>query len=150
MEDRRNLTILDILKLGLAKEKVSFAYLARAGKMTSSTPLKKTLNKLALEELKHVLMLMDLSEISPVNPLEEIDLTFSPYSSREAEETEEELLRACMSTELESISLYMDLVANAQAEENDDLLRLLQQLVEEEKEHKRILEDILAKRLKEI
>jgi rubrerythrin len=150
MAAEQKLSALDILKLALEKEKGSFSSLSRAGNASGNKQLKKTLNRLALQELNHILMLMDLSQVSPVDPLGEIDLSFQGQEPGTGMLNEETALRACMSSELESINLYMDLVNRAQEQEDDDVLRLLQQLVEEEKEHKRILEELMEKRLKEI
>ena len=151
MEEDRKLTVFDILKLCLDKEKESFATLSSAGGLCPEKRLKKALNKLALEELKHILMVMDLSRISSVDPLAEVDLRIPELKGAGLSTfDEEEALRACMGSELESISLYMELVNSAQEQEDDDVLRLLQQLVEEEERHKKTLEDLLAKRLKEI
>ncbi len=151
MEEYKKLNVLELLKLALNKEKDSFATLSNAGSLCSEKRLKKTLNKLAMEELKHILMLMDLSQVSSVDPLGEIDLRF-PEVKRYPPglKGEEEALRACMGSELESITLFMDLVDRAQEQEDDDVLRLLQQLVEEEEKHKKTLENLLANRLKEI
>jgi len=144
-------TVLDIIKIGIEKEKESFSSLSRAANASASRKIKKSLNKLALEELNHILMFMDLAQISPVNPLEEIDLTF-PHPDEELSglDTEEEALRTCMSSELKSISLYMDLVDTVKDEEGDYVLRLLQQLVEEEEKHKKKLEEIMENRLADL
>ncbi len=153
MEENKKLDVLDILKLALDKEKGSFTSLSGAANILSEKRLKKTLNKLALEELKHIIMVMDLSQISQVNPFEEIDLTLSASEgtfAKGARVSEEEALQACMHSELESISLYMDLVSSAREQEDDDVLRLLQQLIKEEEEHRKILEKLLETRLKEI
>lgn len=144
-----DLTLHGIVKLAINKEKDSFSAFAKAAQVCSQVKLKRTLNQLATEELRHILKLMEMSEKLPVDPLEVIDLTI-PQSPSYAEflGPEEEVMGAAIRSERESRDFYYGIINKLPPGSQSDRVRdLLQDLIREEEQHEESLKLLtLAKR----
>ena len=136
-----DLTPMGIITLAVNKEKDSFSAFAKAAQVCSALKLRRTLNQLAIEELRHILRLMQMSEGLSGDPLEIIDLTIplSP-SYTEILGQEEEVLGAAIRSERESREFYRSIIDQIPlGGETEEVRRLLQDLIREEEQHEESL-----------
>ncbi|MBI3015439.1 MAG: ferritin family protein [Candidatus Tectomicrobia bacterium] len=136
-----DLTPLGIINLAVNKEKDSFSAFAKAAQVCSGLKLRRTLNQLALEELRHILRLMEMSEGLSGDPLEVIDLTIPITPSyTELLGQEEEVLGAAIRSERESRDFYRNIIDQIPpGGETAEVRQLLQDLIREEEQHEESL-----------
>ena len=149
MAQNLDLTPQGIIALAVNKEKDSFSAFAKAAQVCSALKLRRTLNQLAIEELRHILRLMEMSEGLSGDPLEIIDLTIplSP-SYTELLGQEEEVLGAAIRSERESREFYRGIIDQiSPGGETEEVRQLLQDLIREEEQHEESLKLLtIAKR----
>lgn len=123
----------DVLLLAIAKEKVSFARLAAAARACTDPKARRLYNQLALDELKHLLTLVSLTDGLADDWLAQFDLTLPLTDLPDSlSQTQEAILR--FTTEKERTqSLFGRLAKGADREE---LLSLMEHLRDDEEDHR--------------
>jgi rubrerythrin len=131
----------DILLMAIQREKASFAHLAAVARACTSPQAKRLYNQLALDELKHLLTLVNLLEGLADDWLSRLDLTFPvPTLTESLPKTEEEILRSTLAEEEQSENFFRHM---ARAVEQEELSILLENLRAEEEGHRARLRSML-------
>jgi rubrerythrin len=132
----------DILKFAISREEEAIASYGTMSELTKSPGLKELLLELQEEERKHKSLLEGITDqkIGSFVIKEVPDLKISDYLTEEApseDMTFQDLLIFAAKKEHEAVELYSNLESNA---EDDDLKKLFQFLIQQEKTHKLKLE----------
>jgi rubrerythrin len=132
----------DILKFAISREEEAIASYGKMSEKTQSPGLKELLLELQEEEKNHKRLLEGItdSKIESFEIKEITDLKISDYLTEEApaeKMTFQDLLIFAAKKEQEAVELYSNLEHNAQDEE---LKKLFQFLIQQEKTHKLKLE----------
>ena len=132
----------DILEFAISKEQKAIDSYGIMSEITKSPGLKELLLELREEEKKHKSLLEGITDqkIAEFTIKEVPDLKISDYLTEETpseEMTFQDLLIFAAKKEQEAVDLYSNLEANA---EDDELKKLFQFLIQQEKTHKLKLE----------
>lgn len=128
----------DILEFAISREEEAIASYGKMSELTQSPGLKELLLELQEEEKKHKSLLEGITnqKISSFVIKEVPDLKISDYLTEESpteDMTFQDLLIFAAKKEQEAVELYSNLEENA---EDDELKKLFQFLIQQEKTHK--------------
>jgi rubrerythrin len=132
----------DILRFAISREEEAIAAYGTLSEFAKSPGLKDLLLELQVEEMKHKSLLEGITDEKILSfKIKEVpDLKISDYLTEETpseDMTFQDLLIFAAKKEQEAVELYSNLEENA---EDDDLKKLFQFLVQQEKAHKLKLE----------
>lgn len=148
-------SVLEVLRLAISMEEEGYDFYEKLSKKANGEA-KAILERLAQDELQHVKvfskMYDEMEQTREINDYlfsQSIDEFFKSYVKHVAfkrEEQEyssvEEAIKVGVETEGLTVDYYKGLMEHA----NEATQKILQRMIEEELEHKKILEDLLASR----
>lgn len=132
----------DVVKFAIKKEEAAYKSYGEMKEMTETPGLKDMLADLQAEENNHKKLLQDIShsEVANIKIRDVIDLKISDYLSEEppsSDMTFQDLLILAAKKEQEAVDLYTGM---KNAASSDELTKLFDFLIEQERSHKLKLE----------